>query len=286
MSLNDTTLLHIFDKGCQIMGPEFVVLLSLWILPAVLPLMLAGWSWTSHLLIHISPNWGLARVVFSINLIIVVTKHSVGYGGISSFVRFPERRVGVLLVINRYRDCNLLPGQTEEILPHADLPIYSCPVNISLFNAVSRHLQKPWLRCYLASHNGYGFIFWRSTRSAFCLICCQYELGAESRSCSVSLAKTRSLRSPSTQLYTVYMMDVHHLLLRHLPRHGQWSVVDQAGIEVVAQNVHHEEKSYIHRLYLRGRSHRGWDNIMEVVPKYQLGKQYSCWEAWVAPPWR
>lgn len=50
----------------------------------------------------------------------------------------------------------------------------------------------------------------------------------------------------------VYETDIRHPLLYHSIRHGQGSAVDQTGIDLVAENVHHGEKSYIQRPHIRG----------------------------------
>jgi uncharacterized membrane protein len=94
------------------------------ILPAVLTLMLARRSWALHFLIYIAPNRRLSGAVFSIKLIIPVTKHSVGHRGISSFVSFSRRRVGVLHIINRDRDSKQFLRLIKDILTHEDLLIY------------------------------------------------------------------------------------------------------------------------------------------------------------------
>jgi hypothetical protein len=72
----------------------------------------------------------LAGAAFSINLIIQVTKHPVGYGRRSSFVSFSRWRVGVFQILDRDGDRKHFLGPMEEILPHEYLPIHSCPVNI------------------------------------------------------------------------------------------------------------------------------------------------------------
>jgi hypothetical protein len=65
--------------------------------------------------------------------------------------------------------------------------------------------------------------------------------------------------------------------------HGEKEIVSAQSHTIASEalftgspNFFREEKSYIQRPYVRGRSHRGWNNTMETVPKYQLGKQYKC----------
>lgn len=138
MGVYDAALLRIFDKGFQMVYSESVMPFPHRILPAVLTLMLAGWSRVPHFPIHTSPDQRLSCGDLGVNLIIPLKEHSVGYRGIFSFISSPCCRASVLHVVYRNRNPRLFVALAKQILPHLELLIYSCLVNICSLKALCK----------------------------------------------------------------------------------------------------------------------------------------------------
>jgi hypothetical protein len=75
MGLKDSSVLHVFDEGLQMVCLQSVVSFALWVLPAILSFVATWRPGTSHDTIHIAPDAMLAGALLCVNLSVSVSKH-------------------------------------------------------------------------------------------------------------------------------------------------------------------------------------------------------------------
>jgi hypothetical protein len=79
VGLENSTLLHVFDEGLQMVCLQSIVPFSLRIFPAILSFVATWRPGTSHDTIHITPDGMLAGDLLGVNPSVSVSEHPCGH---------------------------------------------------------------------------------------------------------------------------------------------------------------------------------------------------------------